>query len=135
MKKPSITITRADLQRLEQMLDRLENYDDAAQALELELTRAKVVDTAKVPSKVVTMNSRVRCREESTGKEYSLTLVYPEGVGPEGAVSVLAPVGSALLGLSVGQSIDWPAPNGKQLKLTLLEVEYQPEAAGEYQSR
>jgi regulator of nucleoside diphosphate kinase len=47
-------------------------------------------------------------------------------------VSILAPVGTALLGLSVGQHIDWPMPGGKQLKLTLLEVEYQPEAAGEY---
>ena len=58
--------------------------------------------------------------------------VTPEDAGGEGKVSILAPVGSALLGLSVGQHIDWPAPGGKQLKLTLLEVEYQPEAAGEY---
>ena len=60
----------------------------------------------------------------------SLTLVYPQDNGPE-RVSILAPVGAALLGLSVGQSIDWPAPNGKILKLEILAVEYQPEANGE----
>ena len=58
--------------------------------------------------------------------------MYPQDAGGEGCVSVLAPVGTALLGLSVGQHIDWTGPNGKVLKLTLLAVEYQPEAAGEY---
>ncbi|KPZ22621.1 hypothetical protein ALO38_200131 [Pseudomonas coronafaciens pv. zizaniae] len=79
------------------------------------------------------MNSRVHCREESSGKDYHLTLVYPQDAGVEGTVSVLAPMGSALLGLQVAQHIDGPAPGGKTLKLTLLAVEYQPEAAGEYQ--
>lgn len=131
--QPSITITRADLQRLEALLDGLEDYGPAAEALENELSRAQVVGHDEVPAGVVTMNSRVRCRDEGTGKEYHLTLVYPGQIGGEGAVSVLAPVGTALLGLSVGQHIDWPAPGGKLLKLTLLSVDYQPEAAGEYQ--
>ncbi|MCY1394516.1 Regulator of nucleoside diphosphate kinase [compost metagenome] len=78
------------------------------------------------------MNSRVHCREEGSGKDYHLTLVYPKDAGGEGKVSILAPIGCALLGLSVGEQIDWPAPGGKKLKLTLIEVEYQPEAAGEY---
>ena len=94
--------------------------------------RAQVVGHDQVPAGVVTMNSRVCCRDEGTGKEYQLTLVYPQEAGKEGAVSVLAPVGTALLGLTVGQHIDWPAPGGKLLKLTLLSVDYQPEAAGEY---
>lgn len=100
--------------------------------MQAELDRAEVVGHDEVPAGVVTMNSRVHCREESSGKDYHLTLVYPQDAGGEGKVSILAPVGCALLGLSVGQHIDWPAPGGKQLKLTLLEVEYQPEAAGEY---
>lgn len=75
-----------------------------------------------MPAGVVTMNSRVHCREEASGKDYHLTLVYPQDAGGEGRVSILAPVGSALLGLSVGQHIDWPAPGGRQLKLTLLAV-------------
>ena len=126
-----IIITRVDLQRLERLLDSLEEYGPGAEALEQELARAQVVGHDEVPAGVVTMNSRVHCREEASGKDYHLTLVYPQDAGGEGRVSILAPVGSALLGLSVGQHIDWPAPGGKQLKLTLLAVEYQPEAAGE----
>ncbi len=132
--QPPITITRLDLQRLEQVLDGLETYGPAAEALEAELSRAHVVGHDEVPPGVVTMNSRVHCREESSGKDYHLTLVYPQEAGAEGTVSILAPVGCALLGLSVGQHIDWPAPGGKTLRLTLLEVEYQPEAAGAYAS-
>lgn len=129
---PSITITRLDLQRLERLLDSLDDFGPGAEALQAELDRAEVVGHDQVPAGVVTMNSRVHCREESSGKDYHLTLVYPEDAGGEGTVSILAPVGSALLGLSVGQHIDWTGPAGKVLKLTLLAVEYQPEAAGEY---
>lgn len=129
---PSITITRLDMQRLEQLLDELDDFGPGAEALQAELDRAEVVGHDEVPAGVVTMNSRVHCREESSGKDYHLTLVYPHEVGPEGNVSVLAPVGTALLGLSVGQDIDWPTPSGKVLTLRLLAVEYQPEAAGEY---
>ena len=129
---PTITITRLDMQRLERLLDSLDEFGPGAEALQAELDRAEVVGHDEVPAGVVTMNSRVHCREESSGKDYHLTLVYPQDAGGEGKVSILAPVGSALLGLSVGQHIDWPVPGGKQLKLTLLEVEYQPEAAGEY---
>lgn len=130
---PSITVTRLDMQRLEKLLDSLAEYTPAAEALEAELSRATVVGHDEIPAGVVTMNSRVHCREESTGKDYHLTLVYPQNAGKEGTVSVLAPVGTALLGLTIGQKIDWPAPSGKTLSLTLLEVEYQPEAAGDFQ--
>ena len=102
-------------------------------ALQDELDRAEqVVSHEEVPAGVVTMNSRVHCRDEVSGKDYHLTLVYPKDAGAEGTVSILAPMGSALLGLSVGEQIDWPVPGGKTLKLKLLEVEYQPEAAGDF---
>ncbi|CDZ95509.1 MULTISPECIES: nucleoside diphosphate kinase regulator [Pseudomonadaceae] len=128
---PSIIITKLDLQRLERLLDSLDDYGPAAEALEQELSRAQVVERSELPAGVVSMNSRVHCRDEGTNKDYHLTLVYPQDAGKEGTVSVLAPVGSALLGMTVGQHIDWPTPGGKVLKLTLLEVEYQPEAAGD----
>src|SRR5690554_6207937 len=130
---PSIIITKPDLQRLERLLDSLDDYGPAAEALEQELSRAQVVERSELPAGVVSMNSRVHCREESSNKDYHLTLVYPQDAGKEGTVSVLAPVGTALLGLTIGQKIDWPAPGGKKLQLTLLEVEYQPEASGDYQ--
>ena len=131
---PSLILTRLDVQRLENLIDSQDDSTPGIQALQAELDRAEqVVGHEEVPEGVVTMNSRVHCREESSGKDYHLTLVYPKDAGVEGTVSVLAPMGSALLGLQVGQHIDWPAPGGKTLKLTLLAVEYQPEAAGEYQ--
>ena len=129
---PPITITRLDLQRLERLLDSLEDFGPGAVALQAELDRAEVVGHDQVPAGVVTMMSRVHCREVSSGMVYHLMLVYPQVAGGVGCVSILAPVGSALLGLSVGQHIDWKAPGGKVLQLTLLAVEYQPEAAGEY---
>lgn len=131
---PSLILTRLDVQRLESLIDSQDDSMPGIQALQAELDRAEqVVGHDEVPEGVMTMNSRVHCREESSGKDYHLTLVYPKDAGVEGTVSVLAPMGSALLGLQVGQHIDWPAPGGKTLKLTLLAVEYQPEAAGEYQ--
>ena len=131
---PSLILTRLDVQRLESLIDSQDDSMPGIQALQAELDRAEqVVGHDEVPEGVVTMNSRVHCREESRGKDYHLTLVYPKDAGVEGTASVLAPMGSALLGLQVGQHIDWPAPGGKTLKLTLLAVEYQPEAAGEYQ--
>ncbi|EWC43122.1 nucleoside diphosphate kinase regulator [Pseudomonas stutzeri] len=128
---PPIILTQLDLQRLERLLDSLDDYGPAAEALEQELSRAQIVERSEMPAGVVTMNSRVHCLDEGSGKDYHLTLVYPHDAGKEGTVSVLAPVGTALLGMSVGQHIDWPAPTGKLIKLTLLAIEYQPEAAGD----
>ena len=132
MSASSIIITQLDLQRLERLLAGLQDVTPGVEALEHELARAKVVAHNKVPAGVVTMNSRVFCRDEGSGKEYHLTLVYPQDAGPSGTVSILAPVGSALLGLTVGQQIDWQTPAGKLIKLTLLAVVYQPEAAGQF---
>ena len=134
MTAPSITLTRLDVQRLERLIDSLDETLPGVIALQTELDRAEnVVGHEEVPADVVTMNSRVHCREESSGKDYHLTLVYPQDAkADEGRISILAPMGSALLGLKVGQHIDWPAPGGKTLKLTLLDVEYQPEAGGDF---
>lgn len=129
---PAITVTRLDMQRLEQMLDNLDEYDAAAEALEAELGRANLVGHTEIASDIVTMNSKAHCYEENSATEYQLTLVYPAQAGIEGNVSVLAPIGTALLGLSVGQTIDWQTPKGKVLKLTLKQVEYQPEAQQQY---
>lgn len=130
MLPPPITVSSLDVSRLEPLLE--ERDSDQLANLQEELLRATVVAPAAMPAGVVTMNSRVRCREEVSGREWAVTLVYPQDVGQPGAVSVLAPVGAALLGLSEGQRIDWPGPNGRVLRLTILEIEYQPEAAGDF---
>jgi regulator of nucleoside diphosphate kinase len=134
MTAPSIILTRLDVQRLEQLIDRMDDKLPGVIALQAELDRAEeVVGHDEVPAGVVTMNSSVHCREQSSGKDYHLTLVYPKDANAdEGKISILAPVGSALLGLQVGQHIDWPAPGGKTLKLELLSVEGQPKDGGAF---
>ncbi|CAM5344938.1 Transcription elongation factor GreAB OS=Rhodanobacter lindaniclasticus OX=75310 GN=B1991_10145 PE=4 SV=1 [Rhodanobacter lindaniclasticus] len=83
-----------------------------------------------MPPHIVTMNSTVVFEDESDGEKLTLTLVYPTGAGAPGTVSIFAPVGSALLGLARGQQIDWPMPDGRKRRLKVLEITYQPEAAG-----
>lgn len=131
---PSIIVSSRDLARLEAMLDSPAlSRHPAAVALSQELERAQVLPPEQIPAGIVTMHSRVDCVDELHDEKHSLTLVYPhEADFDKGHVSVMAPVGSALLGLSVGQSIDWTAPGGRQLRLRVTAVHYQPEAAGEF---
>lgn len=131
--KPSITVSRIDIERIEALLERLPAADVAHfDALRAELDRAEVVEPAAMPDHVVTMNSTVTFEDEGNGERLTLTLVYPAAAGAPGTVSILAPVGSALLGLSQGQQIDWPTPDGRQRRLRVLEISYQPESAGHY---
>jgi regulator of nucleoside diphosphate kinase len=74
------------------------------------------------------MNSTVRFVDEGEYKAYELRLVYPNQAGQPGTVSILAPVGSALLGLSVGQTIRWQVPGGRDLQLRVVSVVSQPES-------
>ncbi len=131
---PKITVSSLDSERLEKLLDSLPGNAFPGKAeLEAELARASVVDPKDVPSTVVSMNSRVRFRVESSEEDFNLTLVYPKDMDSSGdKISILAPVGSALLGLSEGDQIEWPAPGGGFLRVRIEEVVYQPERAGEY---
>lgn len=100
--------------------------------LESELARARVVEPRDMPPTVVTMNSTVRFKIESSNDEFELTLVYPKDIDSTGkTISILAPVGSALLGLSQGDEIEWPKPGGGVLRVQIKEVTYQPERSGE----
>lgn len=131
--QPPIIVSTLDRQRIEHILSAPGRRPmPGIDALSEELDRADIVEPVDMPSNVVTMNSTVRFADEASGGEFELTLVYPEASGEPGTVSVLAPVGSALLGLSVGQSISWQVPGGRLLRLRILEVVYQPEARGEY---
>lgn len=125
-----IIITDADLQRLLPVLDL---YDTpAAEALETELHRAVIVPQDRVPADVVTMNSEVVYEDIHTGQRRTIRLVYPKDAeAGTGRVSVLAPIGSALLGLRVGQEIEWQVPTGTK-RIRVLEIRYQPEASGDY---
>ena len=133
--KPKLTISSRDAERLEALLASSPNRafpgrDD----LEAELARADIVPPDEIPANVVTMNSRVRFRMESSQEAFYLTLVYPQEVDAKGGtISILAPVGSALLGLSAGDEIEWPKPGGGTLRVCIEEVIAQPERSDDLQ--
>lgn len=131
MSLPEIIVTEQDVERLVRLLDVLPATQAAlASALEQELERACVVSPEAVPSDVVTMNSRVVFEDES-GKRSEVVLGYPHHANGS-TISVLAPIGMALLGLRPGQSIEWRMPTGRSRRIRVLEVLYQPEAAGDF---
>lgn len=101
--------------------------------LERELNRALVVDAHEIPADVITMNSLVQVRFEDDPDELEeYMLVYPKDASAlDHKISVMAPVGTALLGYREGDEVEWEVPDGK-VKLTVEKILYQPEAAGEY---
>jgi len=131
---PSIYLTQDDCDRLSNLLEAYAAGSGGRRfdALENELARAIVVPPEQIPKDVVTMNSRVVFEDETTGERREVTLVYPAhaDIGA-GKISILVPVGSALLGLRVGQSIDWNLPSGQRRRYRVIAVPYQPEAAGD----
>ncbi|MBE0585199.1 MAG: nucleoside diphosphate kinase regulator [Desulfofustis sp.] len=133
-KKPKIVVSSLDAERLENLLDSLpHNAFPSRTELEAELERAEIVDPQNIPPTVVTMNSTVRFGIDSSGEEFCLRLVYPNESSLDGStISILAPVGSALLGLSQGDEIEWPKPGGGMVRVRVKEITYQPERAGEY---
>jgi regulator of nucleoside diphosphate kinase len=132
--RPNVILTTLDVERLERLIDTMARKPTPGLAeLEAELARAQVVDPHDVPPTVVTMNSTVRFEVESSQDSFCLTLVYPKDANASGdRISVLSPVGSALLGLSQGDQIEWPKPGGGLLHVQIKEVTYQPERAGEF---
>lgn len=130
---PPIYLTQIDLDRL---TDLTEAYAQGSggqrfDKLEDELARATVVSRDQIPPDVVTMNSRIVFGDETTGERREVSLVYPANANISmGKISILAPVGTALLGLRVGQTIDWVLPSGQKRRYRIIEVPYQPEAAG-----
>ena len=124
--KPEITVSTSDLERLEGLLSKppTRNRSDL-DGLRAELDRANILDNDGMPADVIMMNSRARFREETSGREYELTLAWPhEANAADGKVSIFSPAGSALLGLSVGQRIDWQTPEGHAIQLRVLAVSH-----------
>lgn len=131
-----IFITEFDVQRLEDLIERFResssrearNLDD----LEQELQKAEVVPPEGIPPDVITMNSTVCLTDLDSGQEKILTLVFPTEADVEGGkISILAPIGTAIIGYRVGDTITWTVPGGKKT-LLVKSILYQPEAAGDY---
>lgn len=131
MNEEAILITEKDLTRIQHILSFQKSSD--FENLEIELERAKVISDDEVPSDLVTMNSKVKFLNVQENKEMTVTIVYPSDANfAEGKISVFASIGSALIGLRVGQEINWMFPNGKTKTLKILEILYQPEANGDW---
>jgi regulator of nucleoside diphosphate kinase len=140
MAEKQIQLTDSDHRRLKTLLrynwiDRGEDASDLRR-LENELDRAHVVKPTEVPKDVVTMNSSVTLRDLDSGDAVDFSLVFPTAPHAAGAddamkVSVLAPLGMAVLGYRVGDTFEWEVPAGVR-RLRVEDVSFQPESAGRY---
>ena len=132
----TIYITEFDMKRLRALIDDAKRLDrrgnEYLESLEAELSRGKLVAPAKVPPDVVTMNSRVCLVDLDTNEEMVYTLVFPDDADiAKSKISILAPIGTAMLGYRVGDTFEWQVPDGTR-RLQVKKVLYQPEAAGDY---
>ncbi len=131
-----IVITEFDRERLARLLDALRARSGAEspnlEALELELERAEVVKPHDIPPSVVTMNSRVELVDHDTHEELCMTVVFPGAAEVNsGRISVLAPMGLALLGCREAEEVEWPTPS-RTRRFRIQRIVYQPEAAGRF---
>ncbi|MCC0064710.1 MAG: nucleoside diphosphate kinase regulator [Defluviimonas sp.] len=130
-RRPRVVIGADCLDRLEALAERaIQRNPDLADRLLGEIGRARIVPAAKLPPNVVAIGRTVTYRDETTGQETSVTPVYPEDADiARGRISILTPVGVALIGLAEGASLHWDTRDGKRRVLTVLHVA--PEDASE----
>ena len=139
MTRRTILITESDMRRLTRLVDSAKWFFKRelpyVEQLEAELDRAEVVAAENIPQDVVTMNSQVRVLDLDARKETVYTLVFPPDADiSKNRISVVAPIGTALLGYRVGDVIEWQVPAGVK-RLRVEEILYQPEAVGVLDSR
>ncbi|NQV18532.1 MAG: nucleoside diphosphate kinase regulator [Armatimonadetes bacterium] len=136
MKKRTIDINAFDKKRLMKLIENntnLNNPDkDYLKELENELNQGEIVEPKDIPKDVITMNSMVRLKDLDSEEEMTYTLVFPGNADmSNNKISILAPIGTALIGYRVGDIIEWKVPAGLR-KLKVEAILYQPEAAGDY---
>lgn len=140
MKKPAeertIYITSFDMSRLEEILEVANEFgtrnNKHLDELATELLRAEIVDSKMIPPDVITMNSIVRLMDLDSSEEKTYTLVFPKDADiSQNKISILAPIGTALIGYRVGDTIKWQVPAGIK-RLRVMSILYQPEASGHY---
>jgi regulator of nucleoside diphosphate kinase len=135
--KNKIYISEFDLKRLKGLIKFAEERWDIRvlknlEELDEELDRAEIVKPEEIPTNVITMNSTFRLIDLDSGEDFVYTLVFPARADSgNGKISILAPVGTAVLGYRVGDTVEWNVPAGLK-KLWVKEIVYQPEAAGDY---
>lgn len=131
-----IFITEFDKNRLQKVINEAKEFNTSKKEylykLEKEIEQAQIVDPKEIPQDVVTMNSKVSLRDLDTQEEMVYTLVFPSDANfSENKISVLAPVGTAILGYRVGDIIEWTIPAGT-VRLRVEKILYQPEASGDF---
>lgn len=136
MKVREIFITEFDKDRLDELVRVAEDFGGGGrpdlQDLKGELARANIVVPEHVPANVITMNSTVLLRDVDSSEEMTCTLVFPKNADIGRArVSVLAPIGMAILGYAEGDVVEWPVPSG-MAQIAIEKVLYQPESSGDF---
>jgi regulator of nucleoside diphosphate kinase len=130
--QPTLYLTELDVTRLERMAGRM-GAASLAEMLDSLLDRAAIVAPEAIPRDVVTMHSSVVCALEGEPEPRRWALVYPDEADFDaGRLSVLSPAGQALLGARAGQTVSYRLPNGREQKMTVLELTFQPEANGQF---
>ena len=130
---PDIQLTRRDFGRLDQLTATRAGGGSlrVVDFLVRELSRAQIVDADRIGADLVTMHAEVLFRDEETGRERVVTLVYPgEHAAHDGALAVLTPLGAALIGLKEGQSISFETADGRSRRISVVRVLRQPEGNG-----
>ena len=136
-RETNIFVTKADYERLTKLIEIARDREgdgnrEYIDRLEEELERAELVQQKEIPPDVITMRSTVRLKDLDTGEELIYRLVFPtEADYDERKISVLAPIGTAMLGYRRGDVFEWQVPLGSR-RLSVEEVLYQPESKGEY---
>jgi regulator of nucleoside diphosphate kinase len=131
-----ICMTEFDKERLDKLIADAEEFNGYPgkdlESLEEELDKAIIVSSEDIPRDVVTMNSKVVLRDLKTSETMTCVLVFPKNANIDtGAISVLAPIGTAILGYAKGDVVEWPVPSGMR-HLSIDEILYQPEASGDF---
>lgn len=130
--KRTIYITRADMTRLRSLIEAQKTSRDDLTRLRSELDHARVVEPGDVPGDIITMNSKARLLDLDDQEEMTFTLVFPEHASIDhNRISVVAPIGTAMLGQREGEEFEWEVPAGR-VRLKVIKVLYQPEAAKQY---
>lgn len=132
--RPTIIINRLDAERLQRLIDQASDKDRfVADCLEEELERGEVIDPEEIPEDVVSMNSQVQFTDLTRNRQMIRTLVYPHALATtEDGISVMAPIGAGLIGLRIGDVIDWPLPGGASVRLRIDAILWQPEREGQF---
>lgn len=123
--QPDIILSSYDVNGIESLIEKLKLPANIVDALETELARASIVKRLELPADRVAMGSKVTFKITELDKTFSKTLCYPQDLASyEDGISIFAPVGSALIGLAVGQSIEWPGQRGVQ-HVEIIDVQHQ----------